>query len=89
MYKRITYRDKNNPEWVGVHDTTNGKVSTNSQAIQRLAILEDKIEKGLLIEIGYCKKCNNCEKTSTGLFCNLHDTGTEANDKCRYFEKKT
>lgn len=44
-YKRLTFREK---DWVGVVDETDGVVSTNSQAVHRLANLEDDIEQGKL-----------------------------------------
>jgi len=40
--KRLTYREN---DWVGVHDQTDGVVSTNSQAVHRLAEFEDFIEE--------------------------------------------
>ena len=43
MDKRLTYRTEDG--WVGVNDQTNGVVSTNSQAVHRLADIEDIMEK--------------------------------------------
>lgn len=43
MAKRLTYRTEDG--WVGVNDQTNGVVSTNSQAVHRLADIEDIMEK--------------------------------------------
>ena len=54
-YKRLTYREGNR---IGVIDMTNGIESTNSQAVCRLAELEDKLESGQLV----------------GLPCNVGDT---------------
>lgn len=39
--ERLTYRENG---WVGVHDRTDGVVSTNSQAVHRLADIEDVLE---------------------------------------------
>ncbi len=50
-YERLTYRDKEDPRWCGVIDKTNGIVSTNSQAVARLAELEDKIESETLVDL--------------------------------------
>ena len=41
--KRLTYRTDYG--WVGVNDQTNGVVSTNSQAVHKLADIEDIMEK--------------------------------------------
>lgn len=49
--KRYTYRDKDNPKYVGTIDHSNGTKSVNSQCIERLCELEDKIESGLLLEL--------------------------------------
>lgn len=48
---RYTYRSKENPLWVGTIDHSNGTESENSQCVQRLCELEDRIESGLLIEL--------------------------------------
>lgn len=40
--ERLTYREN---DWVGVHDQTDGVVSTNSQAVHRLAEYEDFMEE--------------------------------------------
>ena len=39
--ERLTYREN---DWVGVHNQTDGVVSTNSQAVHRLADIEDVLE---------------------------------------------
>lgn len=58
----------------------------------RLGELEDKLESGLLIEIGYCKDCrffsptDPREKEEEVGFCNASDRGTKGSDKCREFE---
>ena len=43
MSERLTYRTEDG--WVGIKDQTNGVVSTNSQAVHRLADIEDVLEK--------------------------------------------
>ena len=49
--ERYTYRDKENPQWVGTIDRSNGTESQNSQCVQRLCELEDKLESGQLVEL--------------------------------------
>ncbi len=58
-YKRLTYRKG---EWVGIHDETNGIVSTNSQAAHRLAELEDKICGGQLVQLPLIIRYSNSVK---------------------------
>lgn len=65
-----------------------------SMAVKRLGELEDKIESGMLIEIGCCKDCINAQKLTafgTGeqyLFCDAKDKAVKNDDKCNLFDKK-
>lgn len=62
------------------------------EVFERLFELENKLEKGLLVEIGYCKDCRffspstPCVKGEETGFCNAYDRGTKGSDKCRGFE---
>lgn len=83
-YKRLTLHNL-----TSAYDYAESNLSQEEIAkiYDRLAELEDKIDKGLLIEIGYCKDCRHCEKYDSGLYCPYGDCGTEPNDKCCLFSK--
>lgn len=64
---------------------------SKQQAINRLSDLEDKIERGELVEVVRCKDCKYFKESeiTNRCFCTYHDDDVEMfkNDYCSYGER--